>query len=339
MLYVDLKFISQLSTRLRNFKHTGTYTFNFSCPFCGDSKKNKLKARGYVYQKKTDLFYKCHNCGVGANAGNLIKHVDDYLYRQYVLERYQGGADKHNSHNKVSYPETKPVFTELKDSLLDGLRRIDTLPLDHPARKYVESRLIPKDQMELLYYCPKWKKFVNQHKYTYTSEEEGEHPRLVIPFFNEHGKVFAFQGRAFGDEAPRYMTIKLDEMERIFGLERVNFSQKVYAVEGPLDSLFLPNSIAVAGSSFTGPYLKGLASKLVVVFDNEPRNKDLCKQIGKCIEEGYTVSLMPETGYKDINDLVKAGWSVDKILTLIDDNTVSGLEATARFNQWKKIGA
>lgn len=337
MLYVDQKFISQLSTRLRNFKHTGTYTYNFSCPFCGDSKKNKLKARGYVYQKKTDLFYKCHNCGVGTNAGNLIKHVDEYLFNQYVLERYQNNASAHNSHNKVSYPETKPVFTELKDEILDGLRRVDTLAPDHPARVYVESRLIPADKIKLLYYCSKWKKYVNSVKYTYTSEEDNEHPRLVIPFFNDHGKVFAFQGRAFGNEDPRYMTIKLDEMERIYGLDRVDFSKKVYAVEGPLDSLFLPNCIAVAGSTFDSTYMRGLISKLIVVFDNEPRNKELCKQIEKCIDRGYTVSLMPPTGYKDINDLIKAGWTQQRVIELIDDNTVSGLEATIKFNQWKKV--
>jgi hypothetical protein len=264
--------------------------------------------------------------------------VDSYLYEQYVLERYQSGASKHNSHKTISYPETKPVFTELKDEILDGLRAIDTLPPDHPAYVYVASRLIPKDKFKLLFYAPKWKKYVNKVKYTYTSEEENDHPRLVIPFFNEHGKVFAFQGRAFGNEDPRYMTIKLDDnMERIYGLDKVDFSKKVYAVEGPIDSLFIPNAIAVAGASFTSAYLLGLSSNLVVVFDNEPRNVELCKQIKKCIDSGYTVSLMPETGYKDINDLVKAGWTQDRILSLIDDNTVSGLEAIARFNQWKKI--
>jgi transcription elongation factor Elf1 len=337
MLHIDHKYISQLSTRLRNFKQQSDYTFNFSCPFCGDSKKNKLKARGYIFQKKTDLFYKCHNCGVSTNVGNLIKHVDSYLYEQYVVERYQSGANKHNSHKNISYPDTKPVFTELKDEILEGLRRIDTLPPEHPARMYVESRLIPKDYFELLYYCPKWKRYVNSVKYTYTSEEDNEHPRLVIPFFNDHGKVYAFQGRAFGNEEPRYMTVKLDDkMERIYGLERVDFGKKVYAVEGPIDSLFLPNSIAVAGSSFDSSYLRGLVSKLVVVFDNEPRNKDLCKQIAKCIDKGYVVSLIPETGYKDINDLIKAGWTQDKIVNLIDENTVSGLEAIVKYNQWKK---
>lgn len=339
MLYVDLKYVSQLSTKLRNFKKTKDNTFNFSCPFCGDSRKNKLKARGYVYQKKNDLFYKCHNCGVGTNVGNLIKHVDAYIYEQYVLERYQQGASKHNSHKVVDYPDTKPVFVELQDDVLNGLRRIDAMPSDHPAVQYVADRKIPKQHFKNLFYAPKWMKYVNSVKYTYPeSAFENDHPRLVIPFFNEHGKVFAFQGRAFGNEQPRYMTVKLDDnMERIYGLERVDFGKKVYAVEGPIDSLFLPNTIAVAGSSFDSIYLRSLASNLVVVFDNEPRNKDLCRQIEKCVELGYAISLMPETGYKDINELILAGYTTEKIVSLIDEYTVSGLEAKARFAVWKKV--
>jgi transcription elongation factor Elf1 len=338
MLYIDLKYISQLTSKLRNFKQKDPHTFNFSCPFCGDSAKHKTKARGYAYANKNDLFYKCHNCGISTNVGNLIKQVDPYLYDQYVVERYQSGVNKHKSHKTIEYPDTKPVFSELKDEILEGLRRIDTLPLDHPARLYVDSRLIPKEKYSLLFYASKWKRYVNGVKYTYTTEKENDHPRLVIPFFNDHGKVFAFQGRAFGNEDPRYMTIKLDDnMERIYGLERIDFSKKIYAVEGPIDSLFLDNSIAVAGASFDCSYMRGLISNLVVVFDNEPRNKELCKQIEKCIDIGYSVSLMPETGYKDINDLIKAGWTKDKVVETINNNTVSGLEAKVRFNQWKKI--
>ena len=337
MLYIDLKYITQLRPKLRNFKEKKDNTFNFSCPFCGDSTKNKLKARGYAYPSKNDLFYKCHNCGVSTNAGNLIKHVDPYLYEQYVMERYKSGPKRYNAHKTIEIADTKPVFVELQDDTLSGLRRIDTMPADHPAVLYVEKRKIPRIHYENLFYAPKWKKYVNRVKYTYTSEDN-DHPRLVIPFFNEHGKVFAFQGRAFGDEQPRYMTIKLDDdMERIYGLERVNFAEKVYAVEGPIDSLFLSNTIAVAGASFDSLYLRGLSTNLVVVFDNEPRNKELCKQIEKCIDLGYTVSLMPETGYKDINELILAGYTQEKVLKLIDEYTVSGLEAKARYTVWKKI--
>lgn len=337
MLFIDVNYVNQLSSRVRNFKQKNDYNWNFSCPFCGDSKTNALKARGYVYRTKSDLFYKCHNCGKGTNLGNLIKHLDEQLYKEYCLERYREGATKYNDHNKPIISDTKPEIIEVKDDVLSGLRRIDTLPIDHPAYAYVKNRKIPKDKLELLYYAPKWKKYVNKVKFTFTSEEN-DHPRLVIPFFNEHGRVYAFQGRAFGDEQPRYMTIKIDEdMDRIFGLERIDFSKTIYATEGPIDSLFLPNAIAVAGASFDSAYIQGLKSKLVIIFDREPRNKELVKQIDKCIELEYTVCLLPDTvEQKDINEMVLAGVSSDKILDLINTNTYSGIEAKLKFADWRK---
>jgi transcription elongation factor Elf1 len=340
MLYIDTKYINAISHSLRNFKQKKDYEWNFSCPFCGDSKTNKLKARGYVFKRKNDLFYKCHNCQKSTNAGNLIKHVDPNLYKQYVLERFEAGASKYTAHAKLEIEDSKPVFVtekEMQDDVLSGLRRIDSLPETHPAVGYVKSRLIPKDKWNLLYFAPRWKKWLNDVKFTYTNVEE-DHPRLVIPFFNEHGKVIALQGRAFGAEEPRYMTVKLDENnEKLFGLERVNFSRRVYAVEGPIDSLFLSNCIAVAGASFTIPYIKALQSNLTVVFDNEPRNKEIVKSIEKCIDLGYSICLWSDTvRQKDINEMVLAGRSPDEILNDINKNTFSGIEAKLKFATWRK---
>ncbi len=338
MLYVDTKYVNMLSSRVRNFKKTNEYTWNFSCPFCGDSKTNTRKARGYVHKKNTSLYYKCHNCGVGTTLGKLIENVDPLLYKQFVLENYKEGVSKFApTADRTLVLEEKPKPVVLSDDTLRGLKRIDQMDPEHPAVKYVASRLIPKKHWDKLYFVAKWKKYVNRVKYTFSSEED-DHPRLIIPFFNEHGKVYAFQSRAFGNEEPRYMTTKLDDnMERIYGLDRTDFSKKVYAVEGPIDSLFLPNCIAVAGSSFDTAYMRGLVSKLVVIFDNEPRNKDLCRQIEKCIDNGYTVCLFPPTvEQKDINDMIKAGKTPSEIVNIINTNTFTGIEAKLKFAQWRK---
>jgi transcription elongation factor Elf1 len=340
MLFIDTKFVNSVSHLLRNFKQKKDYEWNFSCPYCGDSKTNTLKARGYVFRRKNDLYYHCHNCQISTTVGNLIKQLDPNIYNQYVMERYQAGASKYTHHAKLEIEDTTPKFVaqdELQDDILKGLRRIDTLPGTHPAKLYVKKRRIPEDKWKLLYFCPKWKTWLNSVKFTYP-EIKDEHPRLVIPFFNEHGRVFALQGRAFGAEEPRYMTVKLDEnVEKIFGLERVDFSRRVYAVEGPLDSLFLPNCIAIAGAGFNTPYIKGLQSNLTVVFDNEPRNKEITKSLSKVIDLGYNVCLWSDTIVeKDINDMVLAGKTPDEILNVINKNTFSGVEAKLRFATWRK---
>lgn len=340
MLYVDVKFASMLSPHLRNFKQKKDYLWNFSCPVCGDSSKKKLKARGYIYRVKSDLFVKCHNCGYGTNLGNFLKFVSSPLYDEYVMERYKSGPSKHNDHKDIQdmtiFAETKPVLL-LEDKALEGTTRLDRLKETHPAVAYAVKRQIPRDKWYLLYFCPKFKKWTNQHVYKF-SDEENDHPRLIFPFFNAAGKMYAFAGRAFGNETPKYYTLKVDESsEKIYGIDRVDYSKPIYVVEGQVDSLFLPNCIAVAGASFDLPTVQKIKSNCIVVMDNEPRNKDIVKQLEKYIELGYNVCMFPDTiPHKDINEMVLNGLSVDDIVTIINDNTFNGLAAKLRFTTWKR---
>ena len=287
MLYIDAKYAQILGSRLRNFKQTKDYTWNFSCPVCGDSAKNKLKARGYIYRAKADLFVKCHNCGYGTNLGNLIKYVDSKLYDEYVLERYKSGATRYNDHKDIADTNViveTPKEELLEDDILSGLSRIDKLPLTHPAVKYVIDRKIPKDKWSRLYFAPKFKAFTNSVTAKFQEPIQDEHPRMIIPFFTPAGKCFAFQARAYGKEEPKYYTIKVDEtQEKIYGLDTVDYGRRIYVVEGPIDSLFLPNAIAVSGASFDTPTIRQLLANATIIMDNEPRSKDIVKLLDKNI--------------------------------------------------------
>lgn len=340
MLYVDVKYANMLSPRLRNYKRKSEYLWNFSCPVCGDSSKNKLKARGYIYKVKMGLFVKCHNCGYGTNIGNLIKYLDPVMYQEYVLENYKEGGAPRSAHKdtEVAIPDILKAPDVGQDSILDPIKRLDTLRPDHPAVKYVLNRKIPSRFLSMLYFAPKFKHYVNTVIPDKFKMENDEHPRLIIPYFNRHGKCFAFQGRAFGKEEPKYYTIKVDDTEeKIFGLDRVNFAKRIYITEGPLDSLFIPNAIAVSGSSFGSPTVEALKTNATVIYDNEPRSKDLTKLIKKTIDRGFAVCLWPEaTEEKDINDMILAGKTPEEILDIINSNTYSGAEARLRFAVWRK---
>ena len=227
MLWIDVKYANIIGSRLRNFKRKSEYLWNASCPICGDSSKNKNKARLYIYRQTHGLFVKCHKCQYSSTLGNLIKRVDSNIYSEYVLERYKTGNEKYVPHTDITevIPALKP---ELTDEVLSKLKRLDKMPETHYAVRYIQSRNIPKNLWNLFYYTPKFYKYVNENiKYQFTdSLLKIDHPRLVVPFFNTHGKCFALQGRAFGKEIPRYITIKIDETEdKIFGLERVNYSK------------------------------------------------------------------------------------------------------------------
>ena len=329
--YIDIKYINLISPQLQQFKKKGEALWNFRCPYCGDSKKSKIKARGFVYRKKNDLFYKCHNCGVGATLGGLLIHVDSKTHKDYIMERYKQGVKTNNPEPEFKFDV--PVFRS-KD-IFSSLNSLEKLGKDHPARKIIERRKLPNRALKDLYLCDSFYKFTNTLIPNKFPSLDGDHPRLLIPFRNEKGEIFAYQGRAFGKEQPKYITIKLEDRDKIFGLDRVDKSKPIYVVEGPLDSLFLDNCVAVAGADFSN--MKG---DLIIIYDNEPRNKEINKQIEKTINQGKSVCLWPDNmKCKDINDMIIAGYSKEQIQEIITDNTFSGAAAQLRFTEWRKINA
>lgn len=340
-LYIDVKYANLLAAHLPLAKRKGEFLWNYRCVVCGDSAKNKHKARGYIYKVKSALFVKCHNCGYSTNLGNLIKYVDPNMYEEYVLENYKESGAPRTAHKSVDVAIPDVIKRpELTDSILDPLKRIDQLPIDHPAAVYVRQRKIPAKYASLFYFAPRFKKFVNGILPGKFNEQslEADHPRLIIPYFNNFGKCFAFQGRAFGDEEPKYFTIKVDgQAETVFGLDRVNYAKRIYITEGPIDSLFIPNAIAVSGSSFNSPSIEALKTNATVIYDNEPRSKELTKLIIKTIDKGFSVCLWPEyVQEKDINEMIMNGKTPEEILEIINENTYTGLEAQLRFSTWRK---
>ena len=238
--YIDLKFISEISARLGLFKKKSDYLYNFRCPHCGDSQKSKLKARGYMYRKKNDMFFKCHNCGMGQNLANFLKFIDPKVHDRYILERYK------NSAPATEAPKFKYDFKpKLENDYLSDLTSFADLKDDHPAKQYIIKRLIPKQYFDKLFLCNKfyeWAHKIAPRKY---NKSKYDHPRLVIPFYDEQGKVFAYQVVPL--EKKRQSMLPLNLMrtnKRFMRLERVNFTKHIYVTEGPLDSLFLDNCIA-----------------------------------------------------------------------------------------------
>ena len=330
--YIDLKFINDLSGRLSQFKKKTDYLFNFRCPHCGDSQKSKTKARAYLYRVKNDMFFKCHNCGQGQNLANFIKFIDPKLYEQYLLERYKKSAPA-TPKPKFDFKPTK--FTN--QTPIDDLKSIKDLPEDHPARLYCVNRKIPEKYFDKLFLSDKFMTLVNEVKPN-TYKITKDHPRLIIPFYDTTGKVFAFQGRAFGKEQPKYLTIKLDEnKQKVYGLDKVNFQKPIYITEGPIDSLFIDNCLAAGGADL---FLKNKIpnENITYIFDNEPRNKEIVKRMYKVIEQDFNVVIWPEDlQLKDVNDMIMSGLTKLELQDIISNNTYSKLSALTKLNYWKKI--
>ena len=333
-MYIEQKNLLIASSQLQQFKRKGDFLFNFRCPYCGDSQKNRTKARGFVFRKEANLIYKCHNCGKGASFQNLLKHLDPKIYDEYIFERYRKDRVNKELSGKLNF--TQPNFMK-GPSPLKSLKKISSLKHNHPVKRFVDERKIPTTTHFELFFAPKFYSWVNTFIPNKFPSLEGDHPRLVIPFFDEDNKMFAFQGRAFGNEKPKYITLKLDpDRNKIYGLNRVDKSQHILVVEGPIDSLFLDNCLAVAGSS---NFAKDIPKEnTTIIFDNERRNREILIQVKQIIDKGYSVVLWPDdVQEKDINDMILSGKTKDQIQTTIKNNTYQGSMAKMKFATWRKV--
>ena len=320
---VDSKYIGLISSRLQKFKRVKADLYNFRCPLCGDSQKHKNKARGYVYPLKADMNYKCHNCGASSTFSNFLKSLDPTLHKQYVFEKFQTrNTGKGSIIEKPKLDFKKPVFKKQLD-----LPKASEVAV---AKEYLEKRMIDPTKF---YFAKKFKEWVNTKKQTFDTIGRDE-SRIIIPMYDTERNLIGFQGRSLGPNSVKYITVMLDEEAlKVYGMDKINKGEIIYVVEGPFDSTFVSNSVAMCGSDSSLECLKG--SSIVYVYDNEPRNKEIVERIDKCITRGEQVIIWPSIiEDKDINDMVLTGHD---IMSILKSNIYSNLEAKIKFNNWKKV--
>ena len=322
MDYVDVKYINLISARFQKFKKVKNNLYNFRCPICGDSQKNRNKARGYLYQVKNNTNFKCHNCGVNISFNNFLKEIDSVIHKQYTFEKFKEG------HTGRNFTVEEPVFQfevpKFKPKL--DLPKASENP---DAKEYLVRRKLNPDKF---YYTDKFKSWTNSIKKVFDDTTKDE-PRIIIPLFYQNTLV-GFQGRALGPSKIKYITVMLnDDAPKIYGLDEIEKNKTVYITEGPFDSTFICNAIAMCGAD--ADVSKWGISNPVWIYDNEPRNTEIVSRISRTLDKGENIVIWPSSvKEKDINDMVLSGLDVQSVIEL---NTYSGLEAKLKFTTWKKI--
>ena len=244
---VDSKYIGLVSSRLQKFKRVKADLYNFRCPICGDSQKHKNKARGYIYPLKADMNFKCHNCGASTTFSNFLKQLDTTLHKQYVFEKFQTrNTGKGSIIEEPKLDFKKPVFKKKLD-----LPKASEIPA---AKNYLEKRKVDSTQF---YYAAKFKEWVNTKKQTFDFIKKDE-SRIIIPMYDTERNLIGFQGRSLVPNSVKYITIMLnEEAPKVYGLDKINSEETIYVVEGPFDSTFVENSIAMCGSDSSLACLEG----------------------------------------------------------------------------------
>ena len=321
---IDSKYIGLVSSRLQKFKRVKPNLFNFRCPICGDSQKHKNKARGYFYQVKTNTNFKCHNCGASSSFNNFLKQIDATLHKQYTMEKFKegfaGGRNFVVDEPKLEFK--KPVFRKKLD-----LPKATEVPI---AKEYLEKRKLDPSKF---YFAHKFKEWANTQKQTFDTIGRDE-SRIIIPLHDTEKNLIGFQGRSLGPNSVKYITVMINEdAPKIYGLDKVDNEKPIYIIEGPFDATLVQNGVAMCGSDLD---IRSFGwSNSIYVYDNEPRNREIVNRIDKTINGGYKVVIWPTSIVeKDINDMVLGG---HKIMSVLESNTYSGLQAKVKFNNWKKI--
>ena len=331
--FVDIQYAQMLSGRLENFKikHTNPYKINFRCPICGDSQKSRSKSRGWLLERDNKFSYYCHNCGASQGFNYFLKTVDPLLYNDYIAERFVANTTSTPTKDVDQFKTEKPKF---KANPLSSIKKVSQLNYDHPVKKYIEKRKIPTKHHYRLYYARHFKTWINEiipDKFENVGKDE---PRLILPFLDEKGNCFGVSARGFDPKGIRYITIMFEERQKIFGLDKVNFDEPYYIVEGAIDSMFLENAIAMNGAEGTTHDIKNIENACFV-FDAEPRNKEIHKRMEKVIKNGYKICIWPDNlPGKDINEMYLAGLDIER---LIEDHTFKGLQAELKFASWRKV--
>ena len=353
-LDVDVRFVYMVSPLLRNFKQKSDYLWNFSCPFCGDSEQRQSKARAYIFRdpKTLDrLKLKCHNCGISSSISYFLNTLDKTLAKEYAFESFLYHPERDNRttkhHSSVSANELidrekfKTAIVSVRPEQLHGCHSIASLPDSHPARQYILNRKIPVRFHRELFWTDDFAaiaEIISPDHGMILKKNDG---RILILLMNEQGVLLGVQGRSLSKHGLRYITIKTKpEYARTYGLHRLSHNpERVYCVEGPFDSMFLENAIAMVGSDIP----KSLAlTACTIVYDNEPRSHAICTKIENAIDKGHTVTIWPthiglkEFAHKDINDMILAGFSADDIVSIIDLNSYTGMNAKWQLKEWRK---
>lgn len=341
MNYVEQKYVRLVSVYLQGWKHVGPDLYRFRCPFCGDSDKNKNKARGYFFALDDDAMFKCHNCQLTFGIGKFLAEIAPQLAGEYRFERFTNG------HKRAEKEETEQKFvtntqTKLKrtSAVLQTCTRLLDLPEDHYAREYIDGRMIPGHHQRKLYYIEDVTQMTAKIS-GYEDRELPAKPAIVIPFFDEEGVLMYLQCRFFSG-GMRYLTFQVEEDGiKVWGLDRIDWNKPVYICEGPFDAMFVDNCIAVAGVSILSivPMVESKAKKgTVLIFDKDyVVNKDVYTQLCTAVKQQYSVVMYDQFfKHKDINDQIQhGGWDQAHLMEYFKGRTRKGLSAQMELTKFR----
>jgi hypothetical protein len=278
---------------------------NVKCPYC--------ESQAFVYKICDMEMFLCHACQRDSN---------------YEKVKSYGNTIKPSNNDRSSGTSIRSSLDY--NAVLRHCKSLDSLPSSHHCIEYVRNRGIPSSLYVDLFWTDNFREIGLQTGNQLSKRDKSE--RLVIPIRDDKGALYGVQGRALDDNELRYITLYFNDKERLYGMNKVDMTKPFNVVEGPIDSFFVNNCVALCGTNNLDDKYSTLAT---VILDNEPRNKQIVEKISKYIDRQFKVVIWPDhLKQKDINEMYLAGIDTN---TVISNNTYNGITAKIRLNAWKKI--
>ena len=301
--------------------------FNAECPVCREGKSKGRSRRLFYFPNKNYLY--CHNCSKHWNPFEWIREVTNLS----VPEIIKRNNEKINS-STTFVPNNEPA--KHKQEVLSDLPE-NSIDITDPVQiEFYKDNKVVTDCVD---YCISRRLFTstNRCKKFYVSLDDRFHKnRLIIPFTKDN-KVVCYQTRAlYKEQTPKYKT-KIGD-KSLFGIDNITEEiPYIFIFEGPIDSMFVKNGVAMASLTPTDiqreQLNKMIGYKHIYVFDNDKNNKQTAARIIKTINKGNTVFVWPSEfkKFKDINEVCVALKQDEFPWKFIVKNSFSGPQAVLKF--------
>ena len=338
--WLQEQYIEEAGKYLEGFRKVRDGLYNCRCPLCGDSATNSFKKRGYfiLHPENAGWSFYCHNCGASYPLKKFLKTTDEELFRRYCLEEFK--AKKDLSFKKPAKPKKEVEATSAWDQkfLCHPMTKVCSDLLDsHEAVEYLSSRGIDKEMMSHVLWTEDFPSLVKAVIGTKYENSRLPEKGILFPVRNFDMKLVGWQIRDIHsqDKRFRFATCIADGSsgELCYVPRKLNKDRPVFVVEGCIDSLFLANSIARLQAALW----KFESSEMECIYfnDQERRNKEVSKEIGRCVKKGLRTALL-ESRYEgmDINDMVLSGMKPKDIESMLILNSYKGLTAQVKYSRW-----
>lgn len=315
-------------------KSTNTYTGG--CPICREGKSWGRKSRLYYIPNDSKLC--CHNCGWYGTPINWVMEVEQLTYKEVAAQI-----------KECDYEYGLPVET-IEKAQTTELPRDSINLFDRTQLTYYKDNDSVKRAVDVIV-DRKLNKAVNRPRTLYTSLTDVVHKnRLIIPFYNQSNECIFYQSRKLfeSDTKPKYLS-KMNSEKSLFNYNNVSSStDNVFITEGPIDSFFIEDSVAVAGiqerskESLTPVQAQQLERLFLVqtvwVLDSQWLDQTSLIKTETLLKNNQCVFIWPRNigeKFKDINEMC-VYFDIDRIgKKYILENTYCGLKGIVKLKQIK----